>query len=254
MRSIILSALVVLVIVGLDGCFTQPSYPIAPQIQFDGIYYTKATQSLQQDEIVLSLKFTDGDGDLGLDNTISDPDSIYSFEQYPPYTYQGELINYKLKRTSPNLRFPDGTTLGTYDFVTPYNCTNWKITTKTVNNVPVVQDTIFFVSNPNYYNIFVDFLVEQSDGSFQKFDLLAYFGYPNCELGFNGRFPNLTQDPGKKSPLDGKLTYKLRSLGFDVIFGVKTLKLSITIQDRALNKSNTIETPEFTLATIRQGG
>jgi hypothetical protein len=40
------------------------------------------------------------------------------------------------------------------------------------------------------------------------------------------------------------------STGFQAIFGQKTLKLQVTIYDRALNTSNTIETPEFRLEEI----
>jgi hypothetical protein len=37
---------------------------------------------------------------------------------------------------------------------------------------------------------------------------------------------------------------------FNTLFGNKTIKLRIQIQDRALNRSNTIESNEFTLAEV----
>jgi hypothetical protein len=42
------------------------------------------------------------------------------------------------------------------------------------------------------------------------------------------------------------------SAGFDFIFSIRTLRLKIKVQDRALNKSNEIFTPEFTLQSIRK--
>ena len=42
--------------------------------------------------------------------------------------------------------------------------------------------------------------------------------------------------------------------GFLFLFSVKTLKLRITIQDRMLNKSNTIESGDFTLQQIKKSG
>ena len=50
--------------------------------------------------------------------------------------------------------------------------------------------------------------------------------------------------------LEGEINYSMVSGGFSAIFGNKTLKLEVTIYDRALNASNTMETPEFRLEEI----
>jgi hypothetical protein len=47
-----------------------------------------------------------------------------------------------------------------------------------------IQDTLLFSTNPNYYNIEVDFLVSNGQ-SFEKFDWAKEFCYP----GYNGRMP-----------------------------------------------------------------
>lgn len=39
----------------------------------------------------------------------------------------------------------------------------------------------------------------------------------------------------------------MQSIGFVPLFGDKKIKLKVTIKDRALNVSNTIETPPFQL-------
>ena len=235
MKRIRNSVLIALVIIGFNGCFTAPTYPVVSQIEYASIYYGKAT--VGQDSIVLEINFKDGDGDLGLDDTYNS-DTTFSLQRY--YIYKGAPVTYKTKRQNPQLGLPE--------FVTPYNCTNWDVKRNASN---VVIDTLYTKYNPNYYTIFVDFLIKDAQGNFTKFDPTTYFIYPNCSIaGYNGRFPVLSKEPGKKSPLDGKIRYSLRSLGFDATFGIKTLKLIVTIQDRALNRSNTIETPPFSLQQI----
>ena len=238
MKRIRNSVLIVIGFIGLDACFTAPTYPVVPQIDFNSICYGKSASG-GLDSIVLEVNFKDGDGDLGLDDTYNS-DTTFSLQRY--YIYKGAPVTYKTKRQNPQLGLPE--------FVTPYNCTNWDVKRNASN---VVIDTLYTKYNPNYYTIFVDFLIKDAQGNFTKFDPTTYFIYPNCSIaGYNGRFPVLSKEPGKKSPLDGKIRYSMRSLGFDAIFGIKTLKLVVTIQDRALNKSNTVETPEFTLQSIRR--
>ncbi|MEQ9413763.1 MAG: hypothetical protein RIF39_08025, partial [Cyclobacteriaceae bacterium] len=89
---------------------------------------------------------------------------------------------------------------------------------------------------------FVDFLVKQNDGSFQEFDWRTEF----CTT-YDGRFPILAKnsDLSLKNSIEGTLRYAMLSTGFKLQFSIKTLKLRIMIQDRLLNKSNVIETPEF---------
>ena len=217
----------------INACFSPPNYSIVPQIEFSNIYYGKSTKS-QQDSIVLTLKFKDGDGDLGLNDSFI-TDSTFAFQYY--YTYQGAIVNFKTKRLNPTLNLPD--------FITPFNCTRWEVQRNSRN---VVTDTLYTKFNPNYYNISVDFYVNEV-----LFDPATYFIYPNCSVqGYSGRFPVLSNDPGKKSPLDGKITYSMKSFAFDVLFSIKQLKLKITIQDRALHKSNVVTTPSFTLQSIRR--
>jgi hypothetical protein len=242
MRSIILSALVVLVIVGLDGCFTQPTYPIVPQISFSSICYGKS--AARQDSIYVELNFKDGDGDIGLNDldTLSD-----TYARKFNYLFQNKLVTYKTKRLNPQLTI-NGKTLP--NFVSPFNCTNWEVEIDKKTRQPI--DTLYVEYNPNYYNIVVDFYIDDGTNNFVKYDFAANFKYPGCFInGFNGRVPILSSDLGKKSPLDGKLRYAMRSLAFDVILSNRRFKLEITIQDRALNKSNTVLTDVYTLAGIR---
>jgi hypothetical protein len=117
-----------------------------------------------------------------------------------------------------------------------------------------LKDTFYYERNENYFNITVDYLVKQVDGSFVEYDWLEL----NC-ANFDGRFPILTGmrkgvsvevGPFKIDPFsskDGQLRYSMRSSGFKILFGVKIIKLRVKIKDRALHDSNIIETNEIQL-------
>lgn len=105
-----------------------------------------------------------------------------------------------------------------------------------------IKDTIYFNLNPNHYNIEVDFLMKDGN-KFVEFDWFDRF----CQT-FDGRFPYLTV---KDNSLEGTLSYAMISTGFLASFGSRALKLRIQIKDRALNRSNLVETDEFTLDEIR---
>jgi hypothetical protein len=101
----------------------------------------------------------------------------------------------------------------------------------------------------------VDFLVFEN-GDWKEFDWFEEF----C-ITYDGRFPYFGQGTGKfnappfkikaKTPWEGEITYSMVCPCFIPLFSTNTLKLKITIKDRALHTSNTIETPEFTLDGIR---
>jgi hypothetical protein len=105
-----------------------------------------------------------------------------------------------------------------------------------------VVDYFYIQPNVGQYNMYVEFFVKDNTGSFTEYD----FAEHGCET-YNGRFPILTD---KARAIEGKIDYSMVSPGFLATFGDKVLKLSITIYDRSLNKSNTIETPEFRLQDI----
>lgn len=233
-------SLVLIIFLSFVGhsCFDPPEFPLVPSIEFDDIYFKEVGTSSDKDSLVLSIKFKDGDGNLGLD-----PSELYEpYNDVYFFLYNGDTVTYKLKRTIPALDslLPD--------FISPYNCINWEIITVD----QTILDTLYFQLNPNHYNIFIDFLVKNNDGTFTEFDWRTAFTYPNCGIPFDGRFPILSKDLNQPVPLEGKIHYGMTSVGFKFQFSIKTLKLRIYIQDRALNQSNVIETPEFTLQSIKR--
>jgi hypothetical protein len=105
-----------------------------------------------------------------------------------------------------------------------------------------VVDFFYIRENPFHYNFKVEFLVKNNDGSFSPFDFRKEF----CET-YDGRFPVISDDD---RALEGIINYSMVSGGFVPTFSIKTLKLAITIYDKALNASNRVETPEFTLQSL----
>jgi hypothetical protein len=117
-----------------------------------------------------------------------------------------------------------------------------------------IKDTLYYTPNPNHFNIEVDWFVEDPTANdpdapegYREFDWRRDIAPANpkvCSQNFDGRFPVFSD---QESSIDGTLRYSMASFGLKFLFSIKTLKLRITIKDRALHVSNVIETPEFTL-------
>lgn len=242
---------VALIVAVLVSCFNPPEYPNTPSIDFAGISFVDVPSSSDADTLVLSLNFTDGDGDLGLRaNEIGNGAFVerYYFrvnDRNRYFTDNPLLVAQDINA----VRFRTRSKVTGYDtlpdFVEPFTCTNWEEVFDEVGGVNTVVDTLYFQLNPNHYNIFVDFLIKQNDGSFQEYD----FREELCTT-YDGRIPELSTGVGQETPLEGTIRYAMPGTGFKVVFGSRTIKLRVQIQDRALNRSNILETPEFSLDEI----
>ena len=224
-------------------------FPIEPYIEFKSL--TFKTGSPIPDSLTLKFNFRDGDSDLGFTSNIVAP---YNFRNYF-FKSDGKifsnslyavdlntLITYRDKRLGSNDTLPK--------FTTPYDCTNWEL----FRDSRGILDTVYYQQNLNYFNIYVDFYSLNNSG-WIKFDPKSYFIYPNCSsLGFYTR-SNFQIEQDVDAPFEvvytsskeGIFTYKMISIGFRQIFSGKKIKLKIRIQDRALHKSNEIETSEIQL-------
>jgi hypothetical protein len=231
------------------SCFDPPDFPITPSIEFAEIFFRDVPSGA--DTLVLRINFQDGNGDVGLrPDEFTNRDNLPVYAQYF-YFEEGtnqrltsrnttrKLVNYRTRRTVPGYD-----TLPAY--VRPFDCLNWELV---FNNAspPRVTDTVYFQSNPNFNNIFVEFYTKNANGTFSEYDWKELF----C-VDFNGRLPRLQKEGVGQAPLEGTITYPMRSVGFLSAFSIRTLKLRVWIQDRELNRSNVIETPEFTLQSIRR--
>ncbi len=114
-----------------------------------------------------------------------------------------------------------------------------------------IYDTLLKEENPNHYNLDVEYFVQQPDGSFalQDFKNDKCFGQ-----GFKARFPEIYKITShrlrhgsfeilRETQNTGVIEYSMATVGHQALFGGKKIKLRITIRDRALHVSNTIETP-----------
>lgn len=71
------------------ACQKKIEYPIEPRVSYEGLGYLMDADSTLTGEVILRIGYTDGDGDLGLD----DSDTLYPFGLHDPY-YYNLLIDY----------------------------------------------------------------------------------------------------------------------------------------------------------------
>jgi hypothetical protein len=118
------------------------------------------------------------------------------------------------------------------------------------------DNTFYSERNENALNLYIDFLVEQNDGTFTEFDFTRDLPTKVCAQSFDTRLPLLSAlTPGRHrdqvfdfniiSDKEGEITYTMISSGFRDLFINKNLKLRVSLKDRSLYESNTIETSVF---------
>jgi hypothetical protein len=268
---------VVIFVLGCNACFHPPDFSIIPAISTPLVLKFYQFAETDSDYVAVTFNFTDGDGDLGFDSSNpSDLEGIYANKYF--FNLQGTLIDFgsqtvtsryfynpdKDKNPNNNPNPVPNDTLVSYDlkrrkptpfdslpdFVSPYECTRWYVSSTTVDSVTFI-DTLYVQLNKNYYNIFVDIYIY--DGTnYNLFDFTREFTYPLCNVrGFNGRFPILTSDPSKPGPQEGKIEYDIQSVGWITFFGPpKLLKIGLRIEDRATHQSNYLLSNAFRLSDI----
>ncbi|HYG03942.1 MAG TPA: hypothetical protein VD927_15960 [Chryseosolibacter sp.] len=119
----------------------------------------------------------------------------------------------------------------------------------------IVADTFYIESNPFHYNLEIDFLTKdpsipgpRDEEGFVEFNWRTYTPTgQGCGQTFDARVPVL----GDTRALDGTIRYGMESIGFREIFKTNLMKFRITLRDRAMNTSNVIKTPAFTLDDIK---
>src|SRR5690606_27410491 len=108
-------------------------------------------------------------------------------------------------------------------------------------------DTILFKPNPFHNNIRVEFLVQNNDETYSKFD----WSQIACGTTYDGRF-HVVED--RTRAVEGTIRYSMTSIDSLQLSNIRNLNLRATISDRALHHSNVIETRPFKLNDIRKGG
>ncbi len=215
------SGLILITVLAWTSCINPPeNFPSIPEIKFSTIEYVRTSS---QDSLIVSVDFKDAEGDLGLSPTDINP-------PFNPLIYKrdaaGNLITYA--------RRPPG--------APSFNPIDWVID-PIINNT-VVKDTIWVEQNVNQFNIFVKFFIKRN-GKFTEFR----WQDPPFFTTFNGRFPRILISEEGQS-VEGNIKYRMLSSGWESIFRNDTLRIDVEIQDRALNRSNQVSSPEVTLRQI----
>ena len=283
-KGLILLSLLSIVI---GSCFDPPEYNDIPEITFDKILFKEVPGAGTNDSLILYIDFKDGDGDLGLDQD----DPFYSQDPYHSsfyflttpgcsvspcdttkvstrLVYDTEDVPYVLLNTNgvPGKLVTNKTRNQTgYNYLPTYTTNNCEfysddrilvpeaaadasyniidtLVDQAKNKYFVIQEPMLYKKNPNHYNIEVKFFVHEGNSGFVEYNW-AKFCYE-----YDGRFPLLSS---QSNALEGTLRYGMGNPSYLALFSVKTLRLEIRIKDRALNVSNKISTPQFTLDGIR---
>ena len=203
------------------GCFDEPSFGDPPRLTGIDIYFKELTKT--SDSLVIRVDFEDGDGDLG----ISGGEEGF-----------GEFFLIPNPRTGePWIYDPDDPELP------PYSCESFRDIDLTPNDTIDDKDTVYVQYNEAYYNYSIT-LYTKEDGQYQEFD-------PLCAPPLGGRFPALRDDFTVDRPLKG--TIQWGTVGaYSSRFRNDTLKIDVTIRDRAGHVSNIITKENFTLQDIRR--
>lgn len=286
MRLLSFMLIILVSLTFLGSCFEPPQFSKRPEITVSKVEFFETPGLENADTIILHLDFRDGDGDMGLDGL----NDQHNSDPFHPHFYYLEGPGFTLiKNPTDQVRvnapdpipssLPVLKNLGNtgklvrlrtrnktgFGYLPPLNsgdlgCRNYRIqyliipyTTpdivdSTYNIVAqssrgdvIVQDTLYYTPNRNHYNLRVRFY--QRVGS----SLQEYSWEQNFCTTFNSRFPVLS-DEG--SPTEGTLRYKMTSIGFLTVFGVRPIALDVIVSDRALNRDS-VRISEFTLDQIR---
>lgn len=209
----------------MTACPEPPEFDFVPSISFHKVEFYNVTETdpTGTDTLKVSINFQDGNGDLGLTpNDVEPP--------YHPFEFvlnnDSNPVTYAERGRTPS-----------------FNPINYVYDTILWRGNELI-DTFYIERNENFYNIIVDFYVKRQ-GQWQFFDTEAAPYYTT----FNGRFPILNTENYER-PLEGVLTYKMNSAGFRSIFRQDSVRIEVKIKDRALNNSNKISTPAFTLPQV----
>lgn len=203
------------------ACVSPPdNFPTVPEISFEDMRFVNTVGA---DSLVIAIKFKDAEGDLGLNPTDIDP-------PFQPLNFRrniaGSLITY-------SNRPPEAPS---------FNPLDWAIN-PLVNNT-VIRDTVWVQQNLDHNNIFVKFFIKRN-GVFTEFR----WQDPPYFTTFNGRFPRIFNS-NEGQAVEGIIEYAMLSFGWQSIFRNDTIRIDVQIQDRALNKSNIVSSPEVTLNQI----
>ncbi|WP_323755876.1 hypothetical protein [Roseivirga sp.] len=234
------------------ACNRPPELPLEPSIGFNKVEFKEIVEvigsagvEIRTGQLSLSFNISDGDGDIGIDGGDTGPD--YDFITYP----NGAIVKFGERPEDP-----------------PFTCVDYIREAGEgdngldLNGNGTVTDTLRIELNEDRFNFFIDFFVKKN-GTYQELNFRripeSANGITLCgEIPFDSRIPCLSNEDDACSavsknagPIEGVIKYDMKSGLFLPVFRTDTIKIVFQIQDRALNRSNVVETPEFTLQSAR---
>jgi hypothetical protein len=217
----------------ITGCFEAPNFPDTPSIDFENVEFKQGASIF--DSLIISIHYEDGDGDLGLDQSF-DNDPRYAPGSFVQFADQNFV---SVKDIGTPLSGVPGFDVAP-PFIRPYSCVNW-VEAEFTNGV---MDTLLYIPNEDNFNIFVKFMFRAIGSSqetpFEEFDWISSDELPACGSPIDGRFPVLKNTTDSSAPIEGVLRYGFVSTGLVDLFADREIKLEISIQDRKLQRSNTV--------------
>lgn len=187
------------IILNFTTCKNVPEFPVQPVITFNKLTVVKNGTNLN---LLLSINFTDGDGDLGLQ----------SQDTISPYQAKKDIFG---NPTNPDF----------YNIFYTFLIEN-ENSFKECQSIP----TCSTITLNSFYNILVNGIRKDTIISESFADIL--------KKSSSARYPMINTE-GKKGPISGKLEYMMI---IDDYFLNKKLRFEVFIKDRALNRSNVILT------------
>ncbi|WP_339790370.1 hypothetical protein [uncultured Imperialibacter sp.] len=252
---------IVIGLFALVGCFKEDSeviytYEVSPYAELKDIWFTEGGDN-QPDSLFVSIFLADEEMDIGL----------LPSETYHPYEWNNKVVDSK----SQILKWDESNYYPPFFLLIPYRD---RIDTvlysqsdpreddiESCHNSNLTEDgNLFKVENTFRHNIFVDLMVE-FDGEFIPFGKL--FTTSDCYLGYDARLPPPPSQIGTQTYIGSpfkisrfnkfeiEIQYSLLSQAFS-IFKDRRYRLSISIADRALNRTDLMESEELRLPDIKK--
>lgn len=208
----------------LGSCEQPPELSSTPTISFEDVEFKDAQGAA--DTLIISINFEDNEGDLGIERSDLDKEAPLIF----PLDPQGNYISF----SNPNN-------------TTPFHACDWAID-PVINGVQI-EDTIRVKVDSTFYNYRID-IFRKVNGQYNIYDPRRISALTSCDPK-DRNFLRINTQPNDR-PLQGTLRYKYTSQIFGTLLRpTDSLKLFITIKDRAGNISNTVESNDFTLEGIK---
>jgi len=246
--------------VALSSCFKEEvetvyKYDVSPYAELRDIWFKDGGVN-QPDTILVSIFLADEEMDVGLSPS----------EDYHPYEWYNTVVDSE----NQLLKWDEKSYLPPFFLVVPYkdridtvfySQTDPRKDLESCHNSNLTDEgTLFIVENAFRHNIFVDLMIEW-DGEFIPFEKL--FTTYDCYNAFYGRMPGPPNQVGTQtyegSPFkisrfnkfEIEIQYSLLSQAFSV-FGDRKYRLSVAVADRALNRTDLMESGEFRLSEIKK--